>query len=93
MHATALDLFSRITAADETLAARVATFETVTDHGQWLGTPEAHAVDAVLGEVYSFCRESQDDFDATEDRRSFEDVPWIPPEMKAIVKVAFGCPP
>jgi hypothetical protein len=92
-HETALDLFGRITAADEALAARVATFETITDHWQWVGTPEGHAAEAVLTEVYSFCRATQEEYDATAGRETFEDVPWIPPEMQAVIKVAFGCPP
>lgn len=92
-HETALDLFGRITAADEALAARVATFETITEHWQWVGTPEGHAAEAVLAEVYSFCRASQAEYDATADREALRDVPWIPPEMQQVVKVAFGCPP
>jgi hypothetical protein len=92
-HTTALELFERITAADEALAARVAEYETITDHWQWVGTPEGHAAEAVLAEVYSFCRASQEEYDATADREELEDVPWIPPEMQQVVKVAFGCPP
>ena len=92
-HTTALDLFGRITAADEALAAHVATLETLTEHWEWVGTPEGHAAEAVLAEVYSFCRSSQEDYDATSDREALEDVPWIPPEMQQVVKVAFGCPP
>jgi hypothetical protein len=93
LHAAALDVFSRITAADEALAARVATFETVTEHWQWVDTAEGQAAEAVLEEVFAFCRASQAEFDATEERESLEDVPWLPPEMTEIVKVAFGCPP
>lgn len=92
-HETALDLFGRITAADEALAARVATYETITDHWQWVGTPEGHAAEAVLAEVYSFCRAAQEEYDATAEREALEDVPWVPPEMQQVVKVAFGCPP
>ncbi|MGB5534128.1 MAG: hypothetical protein WBN71_13585, partial [Acidimicrobiia bacterium] len=38
-HAAALDVFERITVADEALAARVATFDSVTEHWQWVDTP------------------------------------------------------
>lgn len=92
-HAAALDVFERITAADEALAARVATFDSVTEHWQWVDTPEGRAADAVLEDVYAFCRSSQEEFDATAGRESLEDVPWVPPEMKEAIKVAFGCPP
>jgi hypothetical protein len=92
-HVTALDLFGRITAADEALAARAATYDTITDHWQWVGTPEGHAAEAVLAEVYSFCRASQEEYDATAEREALEYVPWVPPEKQQVVKVAFGCPP
>lgn len=93
MHDDSIALFTKITAADEALAARVATMDEITDHRQWLETPEGQASRSVLEEVYAFCRSSQSEFDATEDRAALEGVPWVPPEMKEIVKVAFGCPP
>jgi hypothetical protein len=92
-HAAALDVFTRITEADQALAARVATFEEVTDHWQWIDTPEGRAADAVLEEVYAFCRASQEEYDATAQREPFSDTPWMPAAMDEIVKVAFGCPP
>lgn len=92
-HAAAIDVFSRITAADQALAARVATYENVTEHWQWVETPEGRAADAVLEEVFAFCRASQAEFDATAERESLEDAPWIPAEMREVVRVAFGCPP
>jgi hypothetical protein len=93
MHAAAVDIFSRITAADEALAARSASFETVTDHWQWVDTTEGRAADAILEQVYAFCRASQEEFDATGDREVLEGNPWIPSEMTEVVSVAFGCPP
>jgi hypothetical protein len=91
-HAEALDVFGRITDADEALAARVATLETITDHWQWVDTPEGRAAQAVLEEVFAFCRASQAEFDSTEDREALADVPWLPSEMSEVVSVAFGCP-
>ncbi len=93
MHAAAVDIFSRITAADEVLAARTASYETVTDHWQWVDTTEGRAADAILEEVYAFCRASQAEFDATEEREVLEGNPWIPSELTEVVSVAFGCPP
>ena len=66
--------------------------ETVTEHWQWVETPEGQAAEAVLEDVYAFCRASQAEFDATGEREPLADVPWVPPEMKEIVSVAFGCP-
>lgn len=94
MHNAALAVFEKVAAADEDLAARVAEYEAVTDHWQWVDTSEGRAADAVLEEVFAFCRSSQEAFDATEQRESLgEDVPWLPPEMARVIKVAFGCPP
>lgn len=93
MHEESIDIFDRITAADEALATRAATFETMTDHWQWVDTPEGQAADAILGEVYAFCRASQAEFDATEEREVLEGNSWIPSEMTQVVSVAFGCPP
>ena len=92
-HQAALDVFGRVTTADEALAARVERFEEITDHWQWEDTPEGQAAEALLEEVFAFCRASQAEYDATQDRAALQDVPWIPSEMSEVVSVAFGCPP
>jgi hypothetical protein len=92
-HAAALDVFGRMTAADEALATRVAGFDVITEHWQWVDTPEGQAAEAILEEVFAFCRASQADYDATKDRAPLQDVPWIPSAMSEVVSVAFGCPP
>jgi hypothetical protein len=91
-HAAALDVFTRFKEADEALAARVATMDDVTEHRQWLNTPEAEASLALLEEVYAFCRASQAEYDATREREGLANVPWLPSEMTEVVSVAFGCP-
>ena len=93
LHDEAVALFTRITEADKALADRVTSAETVTDHWGWVETAEGQAAEAVLADVYDFCRRSQERFDATRDRDALQDTPWIPPEMKEVVAVAFGCPP
>ena len=92
-HETAIDVFSSITAADQALAGRVAKLETIAEHWEWNETPEGRAAEAALEEVYAFCRASQAEFDATAERESLEEVDWLPPQLKEVVKVAFGCPP
>lgn len=92
-HAAAVDVFHRMTAADEALAAAVQEYDTITSHWQWVETPEGRAADALLEEVYAFCRASQAEYDATQDLSAFKDMPWIPSEMSEVVSVAFGCPP
>lgn len=92
-HAAALDVFGRITEADRALAARVAALDDVTAHREWLETAEGQTSLAVLEDVYAFCRASQADYDETAEREPLGDVPFIPPELKQVVSVAFGCPP
>lgn len=93
MHESAVDIFTRITAADRALAERVLASEALDGHWGWVDTPEGQAVEAILAEVYDFCRASQADFDATAQGAAFEDMPWVPSEMTETVSVAFGCPP
>ncbi len=92
MHDTAVDVFTRMTEADEALAERAAGFDEITDHWQWVETPEGRAADAVLEDVYAFCRASQEGFDATRERERFAESDWLPSQMKEVVRVAFGCP-
>ena len=93
MHEESLEIFRRITTADEAIADSVEEYDGITQHRPWLDTPEGQASLAVLDEVFAFCRASQAEFDATRDREDLEDVPWLPPEMTEVIKVAFGCPP
>ena len=92
-HDAAVDVFTRMTVADEALAARTAQFDEITDHWQWVATPEGEAADALLEEVFAFCRASQAAYDATQDRAALQELPWIPSDVTEVVSVAFGCPP
>ena len=92
MNATALDLFGRLVAAEEALAARVMASEVVAEHGAWWDTPEGKAVLAVDEEAIAICRAGQAQFDATGGREALSETPWIPSQLKEAVRVAFGCP-
>ncbi len=92
-HEAALAVFQRMTDADVALRDVVDEYDFIDDHWQWVDTPEGRAADAVLEDVFAFCRASQEEFDATEERESFEEMPWLPAQMKEVVRVAFGCPP
>jgi hypothetical protein len=91
LHRTGLDLFTRLTTAEEALALRVASFETATEPGQWWNTAEGDTVRAVDEEIDAFCRIFQARYDATIERTGLADVPWIPPEMKEVVQIDIGC--
>jgi len=92
LHAIVVDIFNRLTVAEESLAARVASLETVSGPSEWWATPEGQAARAVDEEVTQICVVAQGAFDETVDREAVVDVPWMPPEMKEVVRVAFGCP-
>jgi hypothetical protein len=89
---TVAELMSRLTAAEEVLAARVATLETVTEHGGWWDTPEGRAAQAVDEETFAICHVVQAEFDTTEQREAFAGMEWIPADMKEVIRVSFGCP-
>ena len=92
LHAIVVDIFNRLTVAEESLAARVTSHETVSGPAEWWATPEGQAARAVDEEVTHICVVAQGAFDETVDREAVADVPWMPPEMKEVVRVAFGCP-
>jgi hypothetical protein len=92
IHATALDLFGRLVAAEEALADRVSTLEVVAEHGAWWDTPEGQAVLAVDEEAIAICQAGQAQFNATGGRETLSETPWIPSQLKEAVRVAFGCP-
>ncbi len=88
---TGMDLFTRLVGAEEALAVRVASFETVTEAEQWWNTAEGKAVRAVEEEIDTLCHVFQAMYDATIERAIVSDVPWISPEMKEIVQIDVGC--
>ncbi|MCP4963161.1 MAG: hypothetical protein GY925_28320 [Actinomycetia bacterium] len=92
LHRIVVDLFVRLNAAEQALAARVATLDSGVPPEQWWETPEGQAARAVDEEVTSVCHVAQAEFDKTESGAVFADTPWIPSEMKEVVRVAFGCP-
>ena len=91
LHAVVVDMFNRLTLAEESLAARVTSLETASGPAEWWATPEGKVARAVDEEVTQICVVAQGAFDETVDREAVADVPWMPPEMKEVVRVAFGC--
>ena len=91
LHAAALGMAIRLTAAGDVFAQRTEDVETPDELILLFDSPEAQAVVAAREEMVAFCQERQAEFDATADREVFADVPWIPSEMQEVVLVAFGC--
>lgn len=57
----------------------------------WEG-PQAQAIRGAEQEAIVLCRAAQSQFDATEQREELAYVPWMPPELKEVVRVALDCP-
>ena len=91
MHASAIGIVSRLTAADNAVAELAGTMETGQDVGPLLESPEFRATEVVDVEAIAMCQAAQAEFDSTADREVFGDAPWIPSELREIVAVAFGC--
>jgi hypothetical protein len=48
-------------------------------------------VAAADADAIQLCVAAEDELDMTEQRAAIEGVPWVPREMRATVRVAFGC--
>ena len=92
LHATFREIMGKLLIAEE---ARAAFAETVTSTDEldlvWEG-PEVRAIRAVEEEAIVLCYAAQSRFDATEQREALEDIPWMPSELKEVVRVALDCP-
>jgi hypothetical protein len=91
LHETALGIMERLTDAETAMADRVMSWESASDIEAIWETPEGIAARTADAQAVALCLAAQADFDQTSDRAEFEAVPWIPPEMKEVVLVAFGC--
>jgi hypothetical protein len=91
MHTVALDILTRLTAAEEAWARRAEDIETTDELSLLWDSPEALALQAVDEEAIAICRAAQAQFDSTADREVFADFPWVPPELQEVVLVFLGC--
>ena len=91
LHTTLSDVLEKLLVT-ETARAEFAATLTADDQLNlvWEGA-EAQAVDAAEREAIVLCYAAQERIDDTRERSEF-DVPWMPAEMKEIVRVTFGCP-
>jgi hypothetical protein len=90
LHTAAEDIIGRLADAEAALADYVDGLEPGTDIGDLWGTPLGLAARAADEESIELCLAAQSELDTTE-RSDLAEVPWIPPELKEVVVVAFGC--
>jgi hypothetical protein len=91
LHAALQEILASLLSAHEAWAAFAKTVLTIEELDQVWEGPEAQAVQAARLEAVDLCYAAQDHIDATRDREALEDVPWIPAELKEVVRVSFNC--
>ena len=91
LHTTALDIFDRLVAAEIVLADLVMVAGSYEEADAVWVTPQGEAFRKIDEEAVALCAVVQADLDATQQRDAFSDTPWIPPEMKEVIEVAFRC--
>ena len=90
LHTAAEDILGRLADAEAALADYVDGLESGMDVGDVWATPLGLAARAADEESIDLCLAAQSELDTTE-RSDLAEVPWIPPELKEVVVVAFGC--
>jgi hypothetical protein len=92
LHAALQEILGTLLAAEQARASFAATVvSTDSLHQVWEG-PESQAIRAAELQAITLCYAAQDQVDATEQREDFGDVPWMPAELKEVVRVSFDCP-
>jgi hypothetical protein len=90
LHAVLLELHRDVVAAQQEWADSADGAQSVAELVQ---SPEAQAFISLNETAFEACRRVQDALDATAERAAFEDMPWLPAELKESIEVALGCPP
>jgi len=88
LHALLVEGHAAVLAATELLPARV---ETAASPEEFEQSAELEAYETANAETIVICRDIQAQLDATADRGTFQDAPWIPGEMKEVVVAVLGC--
>lgn len=90
LHNTALGIMGRVADAESALADYVMELDSLADVGDLWETPLGIAARSVDADAIELCLAAQEKLDTTE-RPDLSNTPWIPPELKEVVVVAFGC--
>jgi len=91
LHDSALGIMARLADAESALADYVKELPSPTDLDAVWSSPLGVAARSADEEAVALCLAAEAEFDSTEESAGFAVVPWIPPELKEIVTVAFGC--
>ena len=91
LHGEAITIMGRVVETEGTLSDMIQKLDSVSDVDSIWDTPEGVAARAADERAVVLCEAAQETLDSTDSGSELEGVPWIPPEMKQIVRVAFGC--
>ena len=91
LHLIVIDVFAGLVDAERVLADSVVGSGIVSTPAQWWSTPEAEAARAADAALAGICEIVQAAFDETQSRDKLSETPWIPSDVKEIVRVAFHC--
>ena len=89
-HDQALVVIRRLTEAETLLAETALSAESIDDVAGLWDSEAGLAAREVDQEALEICRAAEDELNTADDALA-ADVPWIPPEMKEVVRVAFYC--
>jgi hypothetical protein len=91
LHEEAVGIMTLLTRAERAMADRAdASDEFISVHDLW-NTTEGKETSEATRRAFLLCEAAQTTFDRTQSAEEFEGVPWIPPDMKDVIDVAFGC--
>jgi hypothetical protein len=90
-HRSAVGVMERLTAAEPELADEVMTLDDPLAALHLWESEAGSAARAADESAIALCKAAQAEFDATEENAIAEGVPWIPAEMKEVVRVALYC--
>jgi hypothetical protein len=90
LHGTAVLIIEDLTRAEEALAERAASIETMDELLGMEDSPEYRAFLAVDERAVAICRSALAELATPEQAMELE-MPWVPTEMQEVVSVWFGC--
>ncbi len=91
LHLIVIDVFAGLVDAERALADSVVGSETASTPSQWWSTPEAEAARTADAALAGMCEIVQSAFNETQSRDVLSETPWIPSDVKEVVRVAFHC--
>lgn len=90
LRAAAVDILTRLVAAETALRHKGAEFATLQQFSGIWDTPEGQAARAVDAEAVAICQAAESNL-TEEGGTEFGVAAWLRPELKEVVEVVFGC--